>query len=250
MAVASGLVGRSLLERGRQNAIAQAGTLPEPTATAPPLPDGAELAVDGITPLVVPERAVLSDRHRAPRPRPDINTWRLRVTGMVERPIVLTYDELVAMPLVEQYVTIACVSNEVGGDLVGNALWRGVRLKELLQQAGVDPAATQIVGRAVDGFTVGFPTGYAIADDREPLVAVGMNGEPLPVDHGFPARLIVPGPVRLRQRDEVADRDRADDLGGVRRLLGAARLGEGGTDPHPVEDRRAAARGEPRRRER
>ena len=97
------------------------------------------------------------------------------------------------MPLVEQYVTIACVSNEVGGDLVGNALWRGVRLKALLEQAGVDPAATQIVGRAVDGFTVGFPTGYAIADDREPLVAVGMNGEPLPVDHGFPARLIVPG---------------------------------------------------------
>ena len=97
------------------------------------------------------------------------------------------------MPLVEQYVTIACVSNEVGGDLVGNALWRGVRLKELLDQAGVDPAATQIVGRAVDGFTVGFPTGYAIADEREPLVAVAMNGEPLPVDHGFPARLIVPG---------------------------------------------------------
>ena len=126
-------------------------------------------------------------------PRPDINTWRLRVTGMVDRPIELTYDELVNMPLVEQYVTIACVSNEVGGNLVGNALWRGVRLKALLQQAGVDPAATQIVGRAVDGFTVGFPTGYAIADDREPLVAVGMNGEPLPVDHGFPARLIVPG---------------------------------------------------------
>ena len=126
-------------------------------------------------------------------PRPDIDTWRLRVIGMVDRELELTYDELVAMPLVEQYVTIACVSNEVGGNLVGNALWRGVRLKELLEQAGAQPDATQIVGRAVDGFTVGFPTGYALADDREPLVAVGMNGEPLPVDHGFPARLIVPG---------------------------------------------------------
>jgi DMSO/TMAO reductase YedYZ molybdopterin-dependent catalytic subunit len=193
VAVASGLVGRTLLERGRQNAIAQAGTLPEPTATAPPLPEGAELAVDGITPLVVPNEQFYRIDTALLVPRPDIDTWRLRVTGMVDRPIELTYDELVAMPLVEQYVTIACVSNEVGGDLVGNALWRGVRLKELLQQAGLDSAATQIVGRAVDGFTVGFPTGYAIADDREPLVAVGMNGEPLPVDHGFPARLIVPG---------------------------------------------------------
>jgi DMSO/TMAO reductase YedYZ molybdopterin-dependent catalytic subunit len=90
-------------------------------------------------------------------------------------------------------VTIACVSNEVGGNLVGNALWRGVRLKEILEQAGTQPGATQIVGRAVDGFTVGFPTAWALADEREALVAVAMNGEPLPPDHGFPARLIVPG---------------------------------------------------------
>ena len=242
VAVVSGVAGRTLLERGRQNAIAQAGTLPEPTATAPPLPEGAELAVDGITPLVVPNVDFYRIDTALLVPRPDINTWRLRVKGMVDREIELTYDQLVAMPLVEQYVTIACVSNEVGGNLVGNALWRGVRLKELLQQAGVDPAATQIVGRAVDGFTVGFPTAYAIADDREPLVAVGMNGEPLPVDHGFPARLIVPGPLRLRQRDEVADGDRAHDLGGLRRVLGAARVGEGGADPDAVEDRRAARR--------
>ncbi len=193
LAVVSGVVGRTLLERGRQNAIAQAGTLPEPTATAPPPPEGAELAVEGITPLVTPNELFYRIDTALLVPRPNIDTWRLRVTGMVESELELTYDELVAMPLVEQYVTIACVSNEVGGNLVGNALWRGVRLKELLGQAGVDPAATQIVGRAVDGFTAGFPTGYALADDREPLVAVGMNGEPLPVDHGFPARLIVPG---------------------------------------------------------
>jgi hypothetical protein len=112
---------------------------------------------------------------------------------MVDRPLELTYDELVAMPLHDQYVTIACVSNEVGGDLVGNALWRGVRLKELLDRAGVQPEATQIVGRAVDGFTAGFPTVWALADEREALVAVAMNGDPLPADHGFPARLIVPG---------------------------------------------------------
>jgi DMSO/TMAO reductase YedYZ molybdopterin-dependent catalytic subunit len=85
------------------------------------------------------------------------------------------------------------VSNEVGGNLVGNALWRGVPLKDLLDEAGVRPESTQIVGRAVDGFTVGFPTVWALADDREALVAVGMNGDPLPADHGYPARLIVPG---------------------------------------------------------
>jgi DMSO/TMAO reductase YedYZ molybdopterin-dependent catalytic subunit len=193
LAAASGVVGRTLLERGRQGAIAQAGELPEPMATAPPPPDGSELAVEGITPLVTPNELFYRIDTALLVPRPNIDTWRLRVTGLVDRPIELTYDQLVAMPLVEQYVTIACVSNEVGGDLVGNALWRGVRLKELLGQAGLRTESTQIVGRAVDGFTVGFPTAYALADDREPLVAVGMNGEPLPVDHGFPARLIVPG---------------------------------------------------------
>ena len=193
LATLGGVVGRTLLERGRQSAIAQAGTLPAPSATAPPPPAGADLDVAGITPLVTANEDFYRIDTALLVPRPDINTWRLRVTGLVDRPFELTYDELVAMPLFEQYVTLACVSNDVGGSLVGNALWRGVRLKELLAQAGVQPQATQIVGRAVDGFTVGFPTGYALADDREPMVAVGMNGEPLPVDHGFPARLIVPG---------------------------------------------------------
>jgi DMSO/TMAO reductase YedYZ molybdopterin-dependent catalytic subunit len=193
LAAVSGVVGRTLLERGRQNAIAQAGTLPEPSATAPPPPESAELAVEGITSLVTPNERFYRIDTSLLVPRPDINTWRLRVFGMVDRELTFTYDELVARPLFERYVTIACVSNEVGGNLVGNALWRGVRLKELLAEAGTDPAATQIVGRSVDGFTVGFPTGYALADDREPMVAVGMNGQPLPVDHGFPARLIVPG---------------------------------------------------------
>jgi DMSO/TMAO reductase YedYZ molybdopterin-dependent catalytic subunit len=112
---------------------------------------------------------------------------------MVDRPLTFSYDQLLAMPLFEQYVTIACVSNTVGGRLVGNALWTGVRLKEVLAQAGVQPGATQIVGRSVDGFTAGFPTDWALAPEREPMIAVGMNREPLPAGHGFPARLIVPG---------------------------------------------------------
>jgi DMSO/TMAO reductase YedYZ molybdopterin-dependent catalytic subunit len=192
-AATSGVAGRALLDRGRLNAVPQVGELPDPVSTAPPIPDGASLTVDGVSPLVTPNPDFYRIDTALLVPRPNLDTWRLRVTGMVDRPFELTYDELVAMPLHDQYVTIACVSNEVGGRLVGNALWRGVRLKELLDRAGVQPAATQIVGRAVDGFTAGFPTVWAIADDREALVAVAMNGEPLPADHGFPARLIVPG---------------------------------------------------------
>ena len=192
-AAGSGVVGRVLLDRGRLNAVPQVGSIPEPVATAPPLPAGVELAVDGISPIVTPNGDFYRIDTALLVPRPNLDTWRLRVSGLVERPFELTYDELVAMPLHDQYVTIACVSNEVGGDLVGNALWRGVRLKQLLERAGVQPEATQIVGRAVDGFTAGFPTAWALADDREALVAVAMNGEPLPADHGFPARLIVPG---------------------------------------------------------
>ena len=111
---------------------------------------------------------------------------------MVDRRTTLTYDELRDMPQVERYVTIACVSNEVGGDLVGNARWTGVPLRDVLDLAGVQDGATQLVGRAVDGWTCGFPTAAAY-DGREALLAIGMNGEPLPIAHGFPARLIVSG---------------------------------------------------------
>ena len=105
--------------------------------------------------------------------------------------ITLTYDELLDRPMVEADITLSCVSNEVGGTLVGNARWLGCRLDDLLDEAGIDPSADQIVGRSVDGFTAGFPT--ALLDGRDALVAVGMNGEPLPIRHGFPARLVVPG---------------------------------------------------------
>jgi hypothetical protein len=116
----------------------------------------------------------------------------MKVTGMVERPQEFTMSDLLAMELHERYVTISCVSNEVGGDLVGNAKWTGVRLVEVLERAGVAAGATQIVGRSVDGWTAGFPTELAF-DGRDPLIAIGMNGETLPPRHGFPARLIVPG---------------------------------------------------------
>jgi len=125
-------------------------------------------------------------------PQVDPARWRLRFTGMVDNPYELTFDELLAMPLVEQAITLSCVSNRVGGGLVGNATWLGVPLTGLLDEAGVQPGATQVVGRSVDDFTVGFPTAV-LEGDRPALVAVGMNGEPLPAPHGFPARLVVSG---------------------------------------------------------
>jgi len=193
VAATSGVVGRMLLDRGRLSAAPPAGPIPAPVASAAPLPGGAELGIDGLATIVTPNADFYRIDTALLVPRPDISTWRLRVTGLVDRPFELTYDELVAMTLHDQYVTIACVSNEVGGGLVGNALWTGVRLKDLLEQAGVQSDATQIVGRSVDGFTAGFPTVWALAEERESLVAVAMNGDPLPADHGYPARLIVPG---------------------------------------------------------
>jgi len=124
-------------------------------------------------------------------PQVPADTWMLKITGMVDEPIELSYDDLIARGLVEADITLTCVSNLVGGGLVGTARWQGVRLDELLESVGIQEGADQIVGRSVDGYTCGFPV--AALDGRDALVAVAMNGEPLPLEHGFPARLIVPG---------------------------------------------------------
>jgi DMSO/TMAO reductase YedYZ molybdopterin-dependent catalytic subunit len=192
VAATSGVVGRLLLEQ-RAAVEGSIPQVPSPGATAPALPAGAELAVDGITPLVVMNRDFYRIDTALLVPRLDASTWSLSVSGMVDRPYELSYEELLAMPLIEQYVTIACVSNEVGGDLVGNALWRGARLRDILDRAGVQTGATQVVGRSYDGWTAGFPTAWLDNPEREAMVVVAMNGETLPPSHGFPARLIVPG---------------------------------------------------------
>ena len=162
-------------------------------------------------------------------PQVDAATWKLTINGMVDNPLTFTYDELLAMRLVEEPVTLSCVSNEVGGDLVGNAVWRGVPLTTLLDRAGVHPGATQIVGRSVDDFTVGFPTEQAL-DGRTALVAFGMNGEPLPGRPRLPRPAHRRRALRLRVGDQVAEVDRAHPAGGLRRLLGAAGLGQGRPD--------------------
>ena len=125
-------------------------------------------------------------------PQVDPETWSLKFTGMVDNPYELTYDEILNMDLVERTITLSCVSNPVGGELVGNAVWTGVPLVDLLERAGVQDGATQLVGRSVDDFTAGFPT-ETLYDGRNALLVVGQNGEPLQVRHGFPARLVIAG---------------------------------------------------------
>ncbi len=190
--VAVGSIGRTLLQ-GAHSQEPTTVALPSASLTPAPLAPDTSLSVPGITPIVVPNDDFYRIDTALIVPRVDVAAWTVKVKGMVDTRVSLTYAQLTAMPIFEQYVTIACVSNEVGGNLVGNALWRGVHLREVLAMAGVQPGATQIVGRSVDGFTVGFPTAWAMDPSREPMIALGMNGEALPVQHGYPARLIIPG---------------------------------------------------------
>lgn len=192
VAAAGGLAGRMLYARERIDAVRAAIHLPAPVRPAPLPPPAASLDIPGLTPLYVPNEEFYRIDTALRVPQVDPATWTLEITGMVDRPFTLTYAELMELPQIEADITLACVSNPVGGDLVGNARWQGVPLGLLLERAGVQEGATQVLGRSVDGFTAGFPTVTALALE-EAMVAVAMNGEPLPADHGFPARLVVPG---------------------------------------------------------
>jgi DMSO/TMAO reductase YedYZ molybdopterin-dependent catalytic subunit len=125
-------------------------------------------------------------------PQVDPERWSLRIHGAVEREITLSYRQLLDRPLIERWITLCCVSNDVGGGLIGNTRWLGAPLAPLLREAGVRPDADQLLMTSVDGFTIGAPMA-AVLDGRDALIAVGMGGEPLPVEHGFPARIVVPG---------------------------------------------------------
>jgi DMSO/TMAO reductase YedYZ molybdopterin-dependent catalytic subunit len=189
-AVLAGAVGRGW--GGRRN-VEQARTevkLPAPASTAPAPPT--DPPIDGLTRYVTTNADFYRIDTAIVVPQVDPDSWRLRVHGRVANPFTITFDELLAMPMVERLITLACVSNEVGGDLISNARWLGVPVAALLDRAKPDPAADQVVSRSVDGWTCGTPTAV-LTDGRDALLAVGMNGEPLPVEHGFPVRMVVPG---------------------------------------------------------
>ena len=185
--------GRVLIERAKR---AVAGreevVLPSAAEVLDPVPSAADFGIDGVEPILVPNEDFYRIDTALSIPRVNLQEWTLTVDGMVDRPYTIDFSDLLDMRMVERDVTLSCVSNQVGGNLVGNARWLGVPLTEILDRAGVQPGAEQLVGRSVDDFTVGFPV-EAAYDGREALVAVGMNGEPLPFEHGFPARLVVAG---------------------------------------------------------
>jgi DMSO/TMAO reductase YedYZ molybdopterin-dependent catalytic subunit len=192
VAAGAGSIGR-VLTRGFSAAGSRAAVLlPAAKTTLAPLPAGVDLGIDGLSPFTTPNLAFYRIDTALVVPQIQAEDWSLRIHGMVDRELRLTYDELLARPMIETDVTMTCVSNEVGGGLVGNARWQGVRLADLLDEVGVQDGATQIVGRSADGWTNGFPTANA-TDGRDAIVAVAMNGEPLPIEHGFPARIVVPG---------------------------------------------------------
>ncbi|GLZ61582.1 hypothetical protein Misp05_51580 [Micromonospora sp. NBRC 107095] len=191
-AVVAGLGGRWLAGRRGVSAARDAIRLPAPVAPAPAVPAGANLSLAQLAPYVTPNFGFYRIDTALVVPQVDPDTWRLRIHGRVGKERTYSYADLLARPLVERYVTLACVSNEVGGDLIGNARWLGVPLRELLDEVEPDDDADQVVGRSVDGWTCGTPTA-ALRDGRDALLAVGMNGEPLPVEHGFPVRMVVPG---------------------------------------------------------
>lgn len=196
----AGYAGRRLGAFGSAGATASRTdlVLPAPAVPAAPVPAGAGLRVPGVSAFITPNRDFYRVDTALVVPRVDADTWRLRIHGDgVAKPLTLDLRQLLARPLVEHDITLTCVSNEVGGPYAGNARWLGVRLADLLREAGVRPPsqggpADQLVARSVDGMTLGTPV-EAVMDGRDALLAVGMNGEPLPFVHGFPVRMVVPG---------------------------------------------------------
>ncbi|MDP9093891.1 MAG: molybdopterin-dependent oxidoreductase [Actinomycetota bacterium] len=165
--------------------------LPTPVETAPVLPDGVDLGKSQV-PWQTPNASFYRIDTALSVPQIDPNSWSVRIHGMVDREVRLTYAELTARPLIERWITLCCVSNVVGGGLISNARFLGARLADILNLAGVHPDADQLVMSSPDGMTIGAPTAV-VMDGRDAMIAVGMNGVPLPVEHGFPARVVVPG---------------------------------------------------------
>jgi DMSO/TMAO reductase YedYZ molybdopterin-dependent catalytic subunit len=166
--------------------------LPAPADPEPALPAGVEVGVVGVTPFRVPAADFYRIDTALVVPRVRAEDWKLRIHGLVNREMRLDFAALLKGGLVERDVTLTCVSNEVGGDLIGNATWLGLPIGPLLRQAGPRPQADMVLSTSADGFTVSTPLAV-LTDGRDALLAVGMNGAPLPVEHGFPVRMVVPG---------------------------------------------------------
>jgi DMSO/TMAO reductase YedYZ molybdopterin-dependent catalytic subunit len=189
-------IGSTFAGAGTRRAVASRAAVRIPTpSAAPPMPTPAvatDLKIAGLTPYRTPNDDFYRIDTALIVPKIEAEDWRLRIHGMVDREIELTLDEILARPLVERDITLACVSNEIGDNLIGNATWTGVLIKPLLEEAGIREGADQLLSRSSDGFTAGTPLAV-LMDGRDAMLAVTMNGEPLPLKHGFPVRMVVPG---------------------------------------------------------
>ncbi len=191
-AVAGTIAGRELGTRRDVTVARNALRFPRPTVAAPPLPPGSDLHIPGLSSFITPNDSFYRVDTALLLPQVDPSTWQLRIHGMVQREVTITFAELLRRPLIEDYVTLTCVSDPVGGPYVGNAKWLGASLADLIRQARPRAGATQLLCTSVDGFTSGTPL-QVVLDGRDALLAVAMNGTALPVAHGFPARMVIPG---------------------------------------------------------
>jgi DMSO/TMAO reductase YedYZ molybdopterin-dependent catalytic subunit len=187
------VAGRSFATRKNVSAAQAAVRFPKAAVAAPPLPAGVNLPVPGISPFITPNGQFYRVDTALIVPQVDPTGWQLRIHGMVAREITISFDQLLHRPLIEDYITLTCVSDSVGGPYVGNAKWLGASLSSLIRAAGPLRGAEQLFCTSVDGFTSGVPLATVLDAGRDSLVAVAMNGAALPTEHGFPARLVVPG---------------------------------------------------------
>jgi len=192
VAAATGGAGELLLRRFNVAALRAAVRLPSAAVKAPTVPAGASLKVPGLSPLFTSEASFYRVDTDLVVPQVSPEEWTLRMTGMVDHEIELSFADLLKLPLIEHDMTLVCVSNEVGGSYAGNARWLGASLPTLLRKAGIRRGADQVLSTGTDGMTISTAVD-TIMDGRQALIAVGMNGQSLPVQHGFPARMLVPG---------------------------------------------------------
>jgi len=189
---AGALAGRALAERTSVSQARSALRLPAPVQTPPALPPGTDLPIRGLSPFITPNGSFYRVDTALILPQVSPSNWALHVHGMVDRELTISFHELLKMPLIEDYLTLTCVSNPVGGPYVGNARWLGASLARVLRMAGIRGGAEQLLCTSVDGFTSGTPV-QTVMDGRDAMLAVAMNGTALPVAHGFPVRMVVPG---------------------------------------------------------
>ncbi|HEU0206221.1 MAG TPA: molybdopterin-dependent oxidoreductase [Pseudolysinimonas sp.] len=189
------LVGGYALEAGARAAAAarNALKLPAPATAAGPVPTGAEFDIPGLAQVVSSNVDFYRIDTALQVPQLDPAQWELKITGMVEKPLTIGFAELLALPLEESYTTLMCVSNEVGGSLIGTAKWLGYPIRHLLARARPTASADMVLSHSSDGFTASTPLSVLQEDDRNAILAVGMNGDPLPPEHGYPVRMVVPG---------------------------------------------------------